>query len=79
MAAQFYALNEGELLEFFGVEPVERVVDDGYWCYQILDERGVALRFLRSLAPSSTMSVISPAVSASMERRCFIVNRQGWD
>jgi len=35
MAHEFRALDEAELLEFFGVNPVERVVDDGYWCYEI--------------------------------------------
>ena len=45
MAHEFRALDEAELLEFFGVNPVERVVDDGYWCYEISDERGVTLRF----------------------------------
>ena len=37
MAHEFRALDEAELLE--------RVVDDGYWCYEISDERGVTLRF----------------------------------
>lgn len=41
----FLVPDEVELLEFFCTEPVECSVDDGYWCYEIVDARDVRLRF----------------------------------
>jgi len=57
--AQFRALDELELLEFFGAEPVARTVEDGYWCYEVTDERGVTLRFSFNLYERSVQTIIS--------------------
>ena len=37
--------NELEFLEAFWVEPTQRKPEDGYWCYEITDELGIALKF----------------------------------
>jgi hypothetical protein len=59
MEAQFRALDEVELLEFFGVEPVARTAEDGYWCYEISDARGVTLRFSFDLFERSVQTALS--------------------
>lgn len=45
MTQLFMAPEEFELIEFFGTEPIERNVEDGYWRYDVTDRRGVMLRF----------------------------------
>lgn len=59
MEAQFRALDEVELLEFFGVEPVARKPENGYWCYEVSDVRGVTLRFSFHLFERSVRTVLS--------------------
>jgi hypothetical protein len=59
MAFQVDVLDDAELLEFFGAEPVARVVEDGYWCYQVSDARGVELRFSFNLYEASVQTVVS--------------------
>jgi hypothetical protein len=58
MTLQFEVLDEVQLLEFFGAEPVERSVEDGYWCYAVADERGVTLRFSFNLFERSVQTVV---------------------
>jgi hypothetical protein len=58
MGAHFQVPDESELVEFFGTEPVERAVDDGYWCYEVKDERGLALRFSFNLYERSVQTVL---------------------
>jgi hypothetical protein len=41
----FIVPEEEQLTAFFGADPTERAVDDGYWCYESVDDRGVKLRF----------------------------------
>jgi hypothetical protein len=57
--ALFRALAEVELLEFFGVEPVTRAPEDGYWCYEVSDARGVTLRFSFHLFERSVQTALS--------------------
>jgi hypothetical protein len=45
MMDQFQILDEIELIGFFGAEPIERSVEDGYWRFEIRDVTGVALSF----------------------------------
>lgn len=59
MTEQFCVPKEDDLLEFFGAEPFERIVDDGYWCYEISDERGVSLRFSFNLYERSVQTSLS--------------------
>jgi hypothetical protein len=47
----------GEIGEFFGAEPVEHSVEDGYWCYEIADKRGFFLRFSFSLYERSVQTL----------------------
>ncbi len=54
----FSALDEIELLDFFGVEPLERDAADGYWAYEVTDQRGVTLRFSFSLYERSVQTVV---------------------
>lgn len=51
--------DERELIEFFGVEPVERAPEDGYWCFEVKDERGVKLRFSFNAFERSIQTVLS--------------------
>ena len=37
--------DELEFLEAFWVEPTQRKPEEGYWCYEITDELGIALKF----------------------------------
>lgn len=50
--------DEVELLEFFGVEPVERSVDDGYWCYEITDAHGMTLRLSFNVFEQSVQTAV---------------------
>jgi hypothetical protein len=61
----FLVPDEIELLEFFGSEPVERSVDDGYWCYEIADRQGVRLRLSFNLYERSvqTEMLIGPTTA----------------
>lgn len=33
MVASFDVPDELDLISFFGVDPLERVPDDGFWCF----------------------------------------------
>jgi hypothetical protein len=59
MTLRFEVLDEVELLEFFGTDPVERSAEDGYWCYAVTDERGVMLRFSFNIFERSVQTVVS--------------------
>ncbi|RKH48106.1 hypothetical protein D7Y23_20750 [Corallococcus sp. AB050B] len=67
----FLIPDELELLEFFWAEPVERSVDDGYWCYEVTDRRGVRLRFSFNLFERSVQTALqvmdSPLMTVSHE------------
>lgn len=41
----FHILDKYELLDFFGSDPVDESIEDGYWCYEALDSRSFKLRF----------------------------------
>lgn len=58
---QFSVPDEVELLEFFGAKPIERSVEDGYWCYETIDSRGVRLRFSLNLFERSVQTELSVA------------------
>jgi hypothetical protein len=81
MASEFRALDEVELLEFFGVEPVARTVEDGYWCYEVADERGVTLRFSFNLHERSIQTALSlggsPIATVSHEGADQMAVREG--
>lgn len=59
----FSVPDEVELLEFFGAEPVERSVDDGYWCYEVVDARNVKLRFSFNIFEQSVQTTLQVADS----------------
>lgn len=61
MSSQFEVPDETDLIEFFGEEPVEKSVEDGYWCYEITDQRGITLRFSFNIYERSVQTVISVA------------------
>jgi len=51
--------KEAELVEFFGREPVERSVEDGFWSFAVTDKRGVKLRFSFNLHERSVQTMLS--------------------
>jgi hypothetical protein len=57
--AQFETPDEDELLELFGAEPIERSVEDGYWCYETADRRGLCLRLSFNIYERSVQTVLS--------------------
>lgn len=61
MGSQFEVPNETDLIDFFGVGPVVKIVEDGYWCYEFTDERGVQLRLSFSIYERSVQTVLSVA------------------
>lgn len=61
MGSQFEVPDETDLIEFFGEEPVEKSVEDGYWCYELTDERGITLRFSFNIYERSVQTVLSVA------------------
>jgi hypothetical protein len=67
-----FAVDENDLLLFFGVEPVERDRDEGFFAYEVADERGVTLRFSVNVFEGSVQTVLSMAGSC-VER----VSREG--
>lgn len=60
----FSVPNERELVEFFGAEPLDRSVDDGYWCYEVVDGRGVRLRFSFNIFEQSVQTALQVADSS---------------
>jgi hypothetical protein len=59
--SRFEIPNEADLTDFFGAEPMDRSVDDGYWCYEITDDSGVLLRFSFNLYERSVQTVLHVA------------------
>jgi hypothetical protein len=51
--------HELELIEFFGVQPVERAAEDGYWCFELKDEPGIKLRFSFNVFERSVQTEVS--------------------
>jgi hypothetical protein len=58
-ADRFDVPREAELIEFFGAEPTERSVEDGFWAFTVTDERGVKLRFSFDLYERSVQTMLS--------------------
>jgi hypothetical protein len=58
MSDEFVVPSELELLEFFGADPSERS-EDGYYCYEVADARGVTLRFSFDVLERSVQTVLS--------------------
>lgn len=58
MSDTFTVPDEVDLLAFFGGEPVERSVDDGYWCYEVADSRNVVLRLSFNLFERSVQTTL---------------------
>ncbi|MEQ1737161.1 MAG: hypothetical protein ABL886_12255 [Rhodoglobus sp.] len=62
MTSEAFAIpDEVELFEFFGADPVERSVDDGYWCYEVVDARNIRLRFSFNLFEQSVQTTLQAA------------------
>jgi hypothetical protein len=59
----FTVPDEVELLGFFGAEPIERSIEDGYWCYEIIDARSVRLRFSFRILEQSVQTTLQVASS----------------
>jgi hypothetical protein len=74
--------KESELVEFFGAEPTERSVKDGFWAFVVTDERGVKLRFSIDLFERSAQTMLSvrevvvEIVSHELAERLFIKGTQ---
>ena len=47
-----------EFVHFFDGQPSESKPDDGYWCYKIVDRRGVTLRFSYDIFERSVQTQI---------------------
>jgi hypothetical protein len=58
MRGVFVVPDDVDMLEFFGSEPVERAVENGYWCYEVADDRGVTLRFSFNLFEQSVQTAL---------------------
>lgn len=52
----FQVPDELELEAFFGCEPVERAVDDGYWSYEVRCAGKITLRFSFQLPDRSVQT-----------------------
>jgi hypothetical protein len=59
MQSQFEVPGEIDLLVFFGVGPIDRAAQDGYWCYEVSDVRGVKLQFSFNVYERSVQTVLS--------------------
>lgn len=74
--------DEYELIEFFASEPVERVIEDGYWCYEITGSTGVTLRFSLNLYERSVQTELRmgasvlATVSHELARRLIVDSQQ---
>jgi hypothetical protein len=51
--------EELELIDFFGVDPLERAPQEGYWSFEVKDDRGVTLRFSFNLFERSIQTELS--------------------
>lgn len=59
MVSHFQVPDELELIGFFGAEPIDRSVDDGYWCFEVRDATGATLRFSFNLHERSVQTALS--------------------
>lgn len=72
-----------ELLEFFGVVPVEESPEDGYWCWEVEDVSGVRLRFSLNELQKSVQTVVTVGertvvlVSHENAGRMWLTNESG--
>jgi hypothetical protein len=55
---QFTVPDEVDLLSFFLREPIERCPEDGFFCYAVEDNRGVALEFSFHLFERSVQTLL---------------------
>ncbi len=55
----FEVPDEVDLIEFFGAAPVQRVAEDGFWCYEVRDQRGIKLRLSFNLFERSVQTELS--------------------
>lgn len=51
--------DEADLIGFFGAEPIQRIPEDGFWCYEVRDQRGLKLRFSFNLFERSVQTQLS--------------------
>ena len=58
MRSAFSVPDEVEMLAFFGADALERSLADGYWCYEVADERGVTLRLSFKLFERSVQTAL---------------------
>ena len=54
----FQMPNEHDLVEFFCSEPLERSIEDGYWCYEVAGLHGTSLRFSLNVYERSVQTVV---------------------
>jgi hypothetical protein len=79
---QFQIPDEIELIGFFGAEPIERSLEDGYWRFEIRDVTGVALSFGFNVFERSAQISLSVAgctyvtVSHEFADRLLLLNDQ---
>ena len=68
---EFCVPDESELMGFFGREPVERAVEDGYWCYEVPGPGATSLRFSFHVYERSVQTAIragaAPVATVSQE------------
>lgn len=55
---EFRMPDESELTAFFASEPIERAVEDGYWCYEAAGMSSTRLRFSLNLLERSVQTEI---------------------
>jgi hypothetical protein len=59
MTPQFQVPDETDLSNLFAADPIERNVEDGYWCYEVSDDRGARLRFSFNIYERSVQTTLS--------------------
>lgn len=50
--------DELDLLEFFESEPIKSNPNDGFWCYEFTDERGICIRVSWDIFEQSIQTII---------------------
>jgi hypothetical protein len=58
MVDTFEIPDEVTLLEFLGVEPVERSTMPHYWCYELTDDEGAHLRLSFDMLERSVQTIM---------------------
>lgn len=81
-ACGFAVLDEPELIEFFCVEPIERIGGDGYFCFEVSDDSQNKLRFSYNIFERSVQTVLlgkdnRPMVKTSYEGNVRMSVRRG--